>query len=132
MSDIQTHEFSGQYATLSVLRELLDERRKHEQKGFDAAHDDQHTRRELAHAAACYATSAEECELYWYIEGAKGTMSFQPAWPQHWSDNRELNFDGGYRHDLIVAASLLIAEIERIDRIPAKQQKERDEIEESF
>jgi len=69
--------------------------------GWTPNHDDEHAAGELADAAACYALSASGTPLEIYRD----------FWP----------FEGGFkpkgaRNDLVRAAALLIAEIERLDR----------------
>lgn len=90
---------------LSALADVLAEcRRQKEVEGWTPAHDDAHEFGVLAQAAACYAANASE---FWH-KGYGG----RPYWP----------FDGEWwkpkdkRRDLVRAAALLIAEIERLDR----------------
>ena len=84
--------------------------RQVEVEGFDSAHDDQHTEGELAKAAACYATYA-----HWMTIPAGYVPS---VWPSSWS--RSWWKPKAARHDIVRAAALLIAEIERIDRAAEK------------
>lgn len=72
-------------------------------------HDDAHQDCELARAAACYAICTQEL-LCVSANGVK-------VWPPGWQFN-----DEGYRRNLVKAAALLIAEIERIDRRDQKCQ----------
>lgn len=77
-------------------------------EGFTADRDDQYDSRQLSTAAACYA-------------------AFTTAYPagdpvEHWPwDKRWWKPSAEHRKNLIKAAALLIAEIERIDRITTKK-----------
>lgn len=91
-------------AALDVLRE----RASHAARGYTAEHDDGHIE-EMARAAACYAMPEP------FREMIRTTLAPKPRyWPwayRFWKpkpDNR--------RQELVVAAALLLAEIERIDR----------------
>lgn len=102
------------YPTLSVVEEIYKERRRQVgEEGYDASHDDGHPG-EMALAAACYA----------FVAGGHGcgTDAVYPAmypvncppslWP--WSGNAWK--PKSRRRDLIRAAALIVAEIERLDR----------------
>jgi hypothetical protein len=84
--------------TLDVLAER---RRQIEVEEFDASHDDMATKGQLATAAACYVIHAShlgsELESFW-------------PWDMSWWK------PSGRRHDLVKAAALILAEIDRIDR----------------
>lgn len=80
---------------------------------FSHEHDDEHVKGEMAFAAACYAISGAVPEE----ERGKSNellAMVQFIWPKTWGltwwtpKNR--------RRDLVKAAALIIAEIERIDR----------------
>lgn len=90
---------------------------------FNAAHDNDHTRGELAMAAACYATPARLYQLVVYAEG----HSFVDPWPWHSSfDKRPFNGNmlrdnstvepAERRRQLVKAAALILAELERLER----------------
>jgi len=74
-------------------RQILDE-------GLTAEHDDDHECGELARAAAAYATHAHRPFL------ASATWPFDGVLK-----------DKGHRRNCVCAAALLIAEIERLDRL---------------
>jgi hypothetical protein len=81
---------------------LMERRRQITQEGYTPAHDDYHTTGELAQAAAAYALAttpyAFEARTLWPWERA--------TWkPSTWR-----------RRNLVRAAALIIAEIERLDR----------------
>lgn len=95
----------------SVLVEIESERvRQVEEEGWTPEHDDAHDGGELAHAAGCYAL----------FSGSHADAGYPPKyWP--WDDGWWKPSE--YRRDLIKAAALLVAEIERLDRAarPARQ-----------
>ncbi|MGE4536523.1 MAG: hypothetical protein AB7D37_05550 [Desulfovibrio sp.] len=104
-------------ATMTLLAEVLDERAKQIAKGFTAEVDDAWQKGELAQAAASLALSsiclhADELHLPRPL-GHPGYMSI-PAWPL-----MDANLDPGKpaRAAYLAAASLLIAEVERLDRM---------------
>ena len=83
--------------------DVLSERRRQIcEEGWTPEHDDAHDGGELAHAAGCYAlfsgsnADADDPPKYW-------------PWDDGWTPSE-------YRRDLVKAAALLVAEIERIDR----------------
>lgn len=90
-----------------VLTEIREERiRQVEQEGWEERHDDSHVEGELADAAAFYAAS------------------FNPEglWP--WPDSDDDDTSGiakkqnkNRRRQLVIAGALIVAEIERLDRI---------------
>ena len=88
----------------SVLVEIEAERvRQVEEEGWTTEHDDEHDGGELAHAAGCYAL----------FSGSNADADNPPKyWP--WDDGWK---PSEYRRDLIKAAALLVAEIERLDRL---------------
>lgn len=88
--------------TNTIIEEIAAERRRQvEAEGWTPEHDDEHWGGEMAHAAASYA-----CPL------------IQPyAWPwdpEWWKPTTP-------RRNLIKAAALLVAEIERLDRADARE-----------
>lgn len=92
---------------LQALHDVMAERRRQMMvEGWTAKHDDEHTESEMALAAACYAMSA----------GGYAKGQTPPIWP--WSFEWWKPAYG--RRDLVRAAALLLAEIERIDRAAGK------------
>lgn len=109
-----------------VIAEIAAERRRQiAAEGWSPEHDDAHSRGEMAWAAACYAmpetrTFPETGDRGKFL----GMKSFLAAmWPWDWSWWKPK----GRRRDLIRAAALIVAEIERLDRAapPAQQQEPR-------
>ena len=98
---------------------LAERKRQIEAEGWTPEHDDAHTEGQLAKAASCYAAAGGLSDDARSLLGRQ----FPPArWP--WDDkwwkpkNR--------RRDLLRAAALLIAEIERLDRIDAPRRSRED------
>lgn len=102
-----------EYVILDIAKER---ERQMSAEGWTHAHDDSHDCGELAYAAACYAIG--QTSVGGNVEGPCGvdgrisaTMSIK-LWPwltTRWKPKRT-------RENLIRAAALLVAEIERIDR----------------
>lgn len=95
---------------------VAERHRQIEAEGWTEAHDDQHSDRSLARAAACYVQQATG--RAWVIED-EGEDYYQAEempddWPESWAE--EWWKPKNPRRDLVRAAALLIAEIERLDR----------------
>lgn len=99
-----------------VIEEIIEERtRQQGREGWTPEHDDD----ELAMAAACYAASAAGANE---VEGTWSTQDYTCLeedvthdlwpWPEEW-DKRHKHSD---RRKLVIAAALIVAEIERLDR----------------
>lgn len=95
---------------MSALDDIAAERRRQvEEEGWTTEHDDQHDRGELARAAACYAAGHTfDHDVY----PAFQTTVNMTAWP--WS--RDWWKPTTPRRNLVKAAALIVAEIERLDR----------------
>jgi hypothetical protein len=86
---------------MGVIEEISAERRRQiEVEGWTPEHDDEHANGELARAAASYAIS----------DGYFENISALWPWEDEWFKPKDR------RRDLIRAAALLVAEIERLDR----------------
>jgi len=83
---------------------LAERRRQQDSEGWTEDHDDQHASGEMAAAAGCYAL---------YTEAYPNKGEPPPDWPWDIKWWRPIN----YRRDLVRSAALLIAEIERLDRL---------------
>lgn len=93
-------------------RDVIAERfRQVSREGWTAAHDDGHSHGELAKAAASYAYNAAEGDL------GRRWNAGQP--PVVWPWDRESWKPTDRRRDLVKAAALILAEIERLDRLAA-------------
>lgn len=90
-----------------AARDVLAERQRQiEAEGFDASHDDHHGAGQMATAAGCYA-----------LFPAAYPVDAQPPkgwpWAETWWKPRDK------RRNLVRAAALILAEIERLDRAEA-------------
>lgn len=91
--------------------------RQKDDEGYDAAHDAQHDRGELAAAAASYAMAA--CGQVRFRRDDMSDIAPPSQWPWAASDWK---LAGGPRRTLVKAGGLLLAEIERLDAIgPVKK-----------
>lgn len=106
--------------TNKVIQEIADERlRQMQVEGYSSRSDDYHSQGQMAGAAACYAkhTNARG----WVFKSNPEDYQCEPAsgsWPwdeQHWKPKSP-------REDLVRAAALIVAEIERLDRLSVKGQ----------
>lgn len=99
-------------AMTNAASDVLDERKRQiEVEGWSTEHDNAHDNGDLACAAASYALHAG-CVLN--PHDGVGFDGAPPMWPQSWSQDwwKPKN----PRRDLVRAAALIIAEIERMDR----------------
>ena len=96
----------------SVLAEIAAERRRQaEAEGWSPAHDDEHAKGEMAEAAACYARWAGKGAPI-VVGDVRSGLGKPLDWPWHASWWKPTTA----RRDLIKAAALIVAEIERLDR----------------
>ena len=100
---------------------LAERQRQVEKEGWTPEHDDEHLRGTLSRAAGCYVTTAHLC----MEANLKDTTDFGPtlSWPwdvKWWKPTTP-------RRDLVKAAALILAEIERIDRAAIAAAKEKGE-----
>jgi hypothetical protein len=85
----------------TAIRDITDERlRQVGKEGWTAEHDDEHSNGQLAQAAACYAWAGWKPAPYW-------------PWSRAW-DKRDKH---DRRRQLVIAGALIVAEIERLDRL---------------
>lgn len=108
----------------SVIAEIAAERyRQIEQEGWTAEHDDRHQGGDLAKAGACYAYFGGMLEVVREVDmsipihqpkpDGSAIIVIQRMWPWRWVDWKPKD----RRRDLIRAAALIVAEIERLDRL---------------
>lgn len=84
---------------------IAERRRQVAVEGWTPEHDDQWDRDELSAAAACYA-------YFGWVRPSNGDAPTEWPWDRQWWKPK------GRRRDLVKAAALLLAEIERLDRLP--------------
>jgi hypothetical protein len=111
--------------TQTAIQDVIAERnRQKSQKGWTSEHDDEHDSGELATAAACYALPDEKREIRPFnvvrdigrSVGESILITGVDVVPRLWPWDAEWWKPKDRRRDLVRAAALLIAEIERIDR----------------
>lgn len=93
---------------------LAERRRQIEVEGWTADHDNRHDRGEMADAAACYAATERVffADHHNVGRGYEAFTTYRDAWP--WADLWWKPKDR--RNNLVRAAALILAEIERLDR----------------
>lgn len=111
--------------SLAAQDVLAERKRQVDVEGWTPEHDDMHARFEMAKAAACYAWSASlpsilRAALTTPQSGWNEAVIMKRLWP--WSYEWWKPKDR--RSDLVRAAALIIAEIERLDRAAAKVEAE--------
>ena len=94
------------------MQDVLNERGKHASHGFDDKHDDEHQRGEIAYAAIAYASEAVATQNGMAKWVAAFNRAIEP-WP--------IAYARSARTNLVYAAALLIAEIDRMDRAATKK-----------
>jgi len=98
--------------------EIASERQRQiEVEGWTPEHDDGHSDGQLAIAASIYAMFAADAASH-----DQALRLFQDnAYPDNWPWHAEWFKPKDRRHDLIRAAALIVAEIERLDRKTSDQ-----------
>ena len=106
--------YNAALAELSAaMSDVVDERRRQvAAEGWTPEHDDKHGDGALLTAAVCYAQRRMDEDRF---------GSVPPSAPAAWPWSREWWKPKDRRRDLVRAAALLVAEIERIDRGAAKR-----------
>lgn len=122
------HETSRPLSSRAAEDVLAERERQTSAEGWTVEHDDEHTDGSLAMAAACYALPPDQRRLeYRPFERDVGRTVGEPIiikdrvrvpfeWPGSWHGAHWKPKDR--RRDLVRAAALLLAEIERLDRAP--------------
>lgn len=115
-----------------ALRDVATERRRQiESEGWTPEHDDIHDTGEMSLAAACYAAHSASCAAIQAPHSSRGilfrTRSAQDfvgeMWP--WGDDWWKPSD--HRKNLVKAGALILAEIERLDRLQPNTEVVRPE-----
>lgn len=100
---------------------LAERQRQVEKEGWSPEHDDEHTDGSMAHAAAAYCLCAEgpprPGEPSEFHSSRPWDFNIlRSIWPRSWGPPRPKD----RRSNLVRAAALLLAEIERLDRAAGK------------
>ena len=104
-------------AMMKAAKAITDERvRQINKEGWTPEYDDHHVNGELAEAASCYAliASASDDLRDFVQEGQHIPKNWPSTWSKNWWKPTER------RRDLVKAGALILAEIERLDRIEPK------------
>lgn len=108
---------------MNVIDEIAVERQRQiDVEGWSASHDDEHQYGEIANAAAAYAQVAAnqaECDRL----GLAGECLDDMAPPDCWRWGHDWFKPKDSRRNLVRAAALIVAEIERIDRVAKRQRR---------
>ncbi len=99
-----------------VLKDVRRVREYQVKKGYDADHDDQYTRAELTDAAMAFVIAGDLITLE--NEAKEHQYAPQLLWP--WKDTTFKPAEAA-RDNYIAAIALLVAEVERIDRIDMRE-----------
>jgi hypothetical protein len=111
----QEYRLKVSAAELAVLHERD---RQIEKEGFSSERDDGYVKRELAMAAASYAWIAGFDDDFRKQYPARRAPDVWWPWGKDWWKPKD------HRSDLVRAAALIIAEIERIDRSALRTRKD--------
>lgn len=114
LTDEQIKSAQDAGKSMKVSLEILTERfRQISDEEWSLEHDDEHDGGEMAMAAGCYALHSSTASIHRTVTGIPLSWPWDPKW---WKPTDQ-------RRDLVKAAALIVAEIERLDR--ALQQQER-------
>lgn len=98
---------------MSAIDDIAAERKRQvEKECWSLEHDDAHSFGEMARAAACYAIP--QSMLDYRVQNPGAGSVFNLIWPPQWGHEWWKPKDR--RRNLVRAAALLVAEIERLDR----------------
>lgn len=99
--------------SLAAADVIAERQRQVNVEGWTPAHDDTHHNNEMAFAASCYAFHAAAAS--WDLEDDEFPYDAHPV-PKQWPWDDEWWKPKSPRRDLVRAAALILAEIERLDR----------------
>lgn len=100
-----------------IIQDIKEERiRQIEKEGWSENHDNSHIKSELAMAAACYA-SPKPIYVASFFKSL-GYNKYQEAWP--WGTEWDKRDKHTRVRQLTIAAALIVAEIERLNRLNAQ------------
>lgn len=101
----------------ALLDVAAERQRQVEVERWTPSHDDQHTDGSMAQAAAAYALKARSDEAHENGKRIRPPYLWPDTWHPSWWKPKDR------RRDLVRAAALIVAEIERLDRAAAKEIK---------
>jgi hypothetical protein len=102
--------------TTAIEDIVIERQRQINKEGWTLEHDDDHTDGSLADAAACYAATTRAFKAEEFVGlGYKPYTTYRDLWPKSWGDGW-WKPGRSRRRNLIKAAALIVAEIERLDR----------------
>jgi hypothetical protein len=123
-------ESAGQHAVMAIppaaaistaIADVLAERRRQIQvEGWTAEHDDEHDEGDMALAGACYAASAAATDDRVNCRSILDSVRSMWPWGREWWKPKN------QRRDLVRAAALVIAEIEKMDRAEVARLKAQE------
>lgn len=97
-----------------AITDILSEReRQKSQEGYSLQHDDQYEHNELSRAAASYVDYAANCSS---LYESHSSLYQRQVPPNNWVFDKVFWKPKNPRQDLVRAAALIIAEVERMDR----------------
>jgi len=96
---------------MTAFDSINQERQRQIDKGFDAQHDDGHADGSILHAAILAA-----CDVAGLAIAGVDPPSPDGPWPDQFVLHLSRKYAGDDRQKLVIAAALIIAEIERLDR----------------
>lgn len=109
-----------EHIILAIARER---ERQISDEGWTAKHDDDHKRGEMADAAAAYAIGPGRYPFsVGVVENPRQSPPLMWPWALKWWK------PGNRRRDLVKAAALIVAEIERLDRAARRSSHDRSPI----
>ena len=102
---------------------IAERRRQVEAEGWTQEHDDKHTGGEMARAAGLYAlvAGADPTNLRNARSGSGMGDVYQDALNRLWPWHRSWFKSTTRRQNLVKAGALILAEIERLDRLPQQE-----------
>lgn len=96
------------WTTDNIVEDIRSERyRQIQHEGWSHSHDDKHDGGELAMAAGCYAFACAGASIRSQVDGLPLSWPWNKKW---WKPTTK-------RRNLVKAAALIVAEIERLDRV---------------
>lgn len=120
LADINARALALPELSRGVALIAAERKRQVEAEGYTPEHDDEHVRGDLAVAAACYATQANQGL---YESGEKARECMLRFWP--WDAKWWKPTPGDRVRELVKAGALIVAEIERLQRAAGTATKER-------